>query len=380
MVFIVQQANNFCPAPWVGMYYHSNAASPCCTMKTMNYSPKEYLRSKWLSDLKQQFLENKRPLECNSCWFKEQKGLKSIRTHFVNKFANVNLQTTEVKHLELRESNLCNFACRMCNPTDSVKLERELEEYPELKQFYRPNHRKSITDHNWNEIFETCKGLKSLTLTGGEPMLMKRYYDLLDYLIDIGRHETLLLKIYTNCSVFNPMFNEKLVKFKRAQINMSIDAVGKTAEYQRYGTKWDDVRENIFKFIQLPIKTKIHSTISAYSILDISSLAKFFVELKSYPNKGMKLAKFTTHVVKDPSPLCFVNLNHDLRIKAIEQIDIALNELQGEFFLLYNKELISIRKQLLLSQSNDFAGFVTMTKALDTSRNQSFEETFGYKI
>jgi hypothetical protein len=180
--------------------------------------------------------------------------------------------------------------------------------------------------------------------------------------------------------VFNPVFNEKLVKFKRAQINMSIDAVGKTAEYQRYGTKWDEVRENIFKFIQLPIETKIHSTISAYSILDISSLAKFFVELKSYPNKGMKLAEFTTHVVQEPSPLRFVNLNHDLRMKAIKQIDMALNELQDEFFFLYSKELISIRKQLLLNQINDFAGFIVMTKALDTARKQSFEEVFGYKI
>jgi hypothetical protein len=134
MVFIVQPPSNFCPAPWIGFFYHSNAASPCCTMqpdKMPKMSPEEYFKSDWLTSLKQEFLDGKKPERCTSCWIKESQGLVSIRSYFINKYPfDETLLTQPTKHMEFRESNLCNFACRMCNPTDSVKIEREVESFP----------------------------------------------------------------------------------------------------------------------------------------------------------------------------------------------------------------------------------------------------------
>jgi organic radical activating enzyme len=377
----VNQANNFCPAPWVGAYYHTNSASPCCTMKTRQMPLDEYFESDWLYSLKKDFLENKQPTDCNPCWEKESKGLKSIRNHFVKKFAVNDYDTAKIEHLELRESNLCNFMCRMCNPKDSVKIELELEQHPELKPYYfssTSNTKITMTDENWDRILKLSEGLKSLTLTGGEPLLMKRYYGLLDYLAD--RNPNLLLKVYTNCSVYNPIFIEKLMKFKNAQINMSIDAVGEVAEYQRYGVAWDIVRKNAFQFMKLPIKTKIHSTISAYSILDVSRLADFFLELKDYPERGMDPLEFTAHVVTSPAALSFTNLNPDLRLRAITQIDEATEKMSDVFFSHYNRELNSIRKQLIQNVKCNYHHFVALTKSLDKARNQSFESVFGYRI
>jgi organic radical activating enzyme len=381
MVFIVQQANNFCPAPWVGLYYHSNAASPCCTMATLKMSPKEYLESDWLKSLKQEFLEGKQSNHCNSCWIKERQGLKSIRNHFNQKFSINDITLTQTtKHLELRESNLCNFACRMCNPTDSVKIEREIEEYPELAQFYHPNTNSNMTDENWRQVLDVSMGLRSLYLTGGEPMLMKRYYDLLDHLIANGRNEDIDLRIYTNCSVYNPVFVEKLKQFKNVTLKLSIDAVGKTAEYQRYGTEWETVRTNIFKFLELHVSLGIHSTITAYSILDMTSLADFFVEVKNYEKLNANLTKFNAHVARIPTGLDYANLNIELRAKAIVEIDKSIEKLSDNFFSIYVKELKALRKQLLERRDCNHQLFVNMTKTLDKARNQSFEEVFGYKI
>jgi organic radical activating enzyme len=381
MVFIVQQANNFCPAPWVGMYYHSNAASPCCTMDTFAISPNDYLKSNWLKTLKEEFLKGDKPSRCNSCWVKEQQGLKSIRNHMVKSFKFNDALTAETtKHLELRESNLCNFACRMCNPTDSVKLEREIEDHPELSNFYRPNLNTNMSEDNWKEILDVSLGLRSLYLTGGEPMLMKRYYDLLDHLIENGRNEDIDLRIYTNCSVYNPVFIEKLSKFKYVTLKLSIDAVGKVAEYQRYGTDWGTVKSNIFKFLELPVKIGIHSTITAYSILDMSSLADFFNEVNNYGNSKATLTKFNAHVARIPASLDYANLNIELRAKAISEIDVAVEKLSDDFFSIYVKELLALRKQLLERRDCNYQFFVNMTKTLDKIRNQSFEEVFGYKI
>lgn len=340
-------------------------------------SPNEYLNSDWLRSLKQEFLEGKRPQRCNSCWIKEDQGLTSIR----KSFGKHPYDQGQTKHLELRESNLCNFACRMCNPTDSVKIERELEEHPELNRFYLPNNTSDMTDENWSQILDISLGLNSLYLTGGEPMLMKRYYDLLDHLIANGKNENIILRIYTNCSVYNPIFIEKILKFKDVGIKLSIDAVGSVAEYQRYGTNWETVRANVFKFAELPIKLGIHSTITAYSVLDESSLADFFIELESYPKLKAKLMRFNAHVSRIPTGLDYANLNVDLRVKAIQEIDKTVEKLShSKLFANHVSEIVALRKQLLERRDCNFDLFVNMTKALDRARNQSFEEVFGYKI
>jgi sulfatase maturation enzyme AslB (radical SAM superfamily) len=280
--------------------------------------------------------------------------------------------------MELRESNLCNFACRMCNANDSIVIEREIKANPELQQFFSLYDEKPTTNENWNQILELTKDVESINLTGGEPMLMKRYHQLLDHLISTSK-ENIALNVYTNGSVYNSLFLEKLIKFPNAKLIFSIDAVGKIAEYQRYGGSWKTVHENILKCAELPIKMRVHSTITAYSILGVSELSDFFVELsdKNFSN----FQPFTAHVARNPSILEIVNLNVDLRIIAIKKIDSAVTKLANDkLFANYIKELLSVKKQLMIRKDCNFIAFTNMTKALDKVRKQSFEDTFGYKI
>jgi organic radical activating enzyme len=374
----VNQANNFCPAPWFGMYYHSNSVSPCCTMQTREVSLEDYFESDWLYSLKKDLLENKKPTDCNSCWDKESKGLKSTRDRFLKKFRESDYATAKIEHLEVRESNLCNLMCRMCNPNDSIKIERELEQHPELKPYYYPSSKQTMSEENWANILKISEGVTSLSLTGGEPLLIKRYYDLLDHLSVVNPN--VLLKVYTNCTVYNPIFVEKLLKFRDVEINMSIDAVGEVAEYQRHGVSWDIVRKNIFQFMKLPINTKIRSTVSAYSILDVSRFADFLLEIKDNPERRIDSLSFTAHTVRAPAALTVNNLNADLRVRAISQIDEATRKLSDKLFLSYNRELNSIRKQLVQDSRCNYHQFVALTKSLDKARNQSFEKVFGYSI
>jgi sulfatase maturation enzyme AslB (radical SAM superfamily) len=209
-------------------------------------------------------------------------------------------------------------------------------------------------------------------------MLMKRYLTLLDYLISTGK-ENIMLDVYTNGSVYNTIFLEKLMRFPNARLIFSIDAIGKIADYQRYRGKWNIIRENILKCLELPIKIRMHSSITAYSILGVSELADFFIELSD--KKKNNNIHFTARIIRDPSTLEIVNLNVDLRVMAIKNIDSAILKLSNnKLFSVYNKELLSARKQLIERKDCNFTAFINMTKALDKVRNQSFEDTFGYKI
>ena len=90
---------------------------------------------------------------------------------------------------------------------------------------------------------------------------------------------------------------------------------------------------------------------------------------------------FTARIIRNPNILEIVNLNVDLRVMAIKNIDSAILKLSNnKLFSVYNKELLSARKQLIERKDCNFTAFTNMTKALDKVRNQSFEDTFGYKI
>lgn len=374
MASLEPTANNYCSLAFNGLYYQNNSASPCCAMGTEKMSPNEYIASKETLKLHQDFDNGLKPNRCDNCWTKEKFGYKSIRLSFLHRKKQLN----KITHLELRESNLCNFACRMCNSNDSIVIEREIKANPDLQQFFVAHNEKPTTNENWNQILELTKNVESINLTGGEPMLMKRYQLLLDHLISTGK-ENISLNVYTNGSVYNSLFLNKLLKFPNAKLIFSIDAVGKIAEYQRYGGKWENIRKVIVRCTELPINIRIHSTISAYSILGVSELADFFVELSN--NNSGNLHPFTAHVVRNPNILEIVNLNVDLRLIAIRKIDLAVAKLANdELFVTYIKELLSVKKQLMARKDCNFSAFTNMTKLLDKIRNQSFEDTFGYKI
>jgi sulfatase maturation enzyme AslB (radical SAM superfamily) len=314
----------FCPAPWRSIFFHIDKTSVCCMSKQQfDMSPSEFLNSDYLKNLKTKFVNGEYdPATCTVCKNLESKGLQSIRQHMLHRYGN---STEEIlDYMELRASNLCNFECKMCNASNSSLIAGEV---------------KNISDDNWNEVLDLSRNLKHLILTGGEPMLIKHYYELLDHLKD---KTDLNLKVYTNASVFNPVFVEKMLKFDTT-LNLSIDGVGATAEAQRVGTDWAVVKENIDNFLTLPIKIKFHITLSTISIVGVYSLSKYLVEvLRVRPD-----CIITVHTVMFPANLSITNLPKDKVGDALASIKQSLKILQAPAFFQMVNQLKSYKKILM---------------------------------
>jgi sulfatase maturation enzyme AslB (radical SAM superfamily) len=293
-------------------------------------SPREYLESDYLENLKQKFLNNEYDEEtCSGCKKLEDNGLQSIRQHMLKIYGNDS--TTGIDYMELRASNLCNFKCIMCNSANSSLWAGKVD---------------TITNNNWQEILDTSLGLKHLTLTGGEPMLIKHYYELLDHLIENNKTKV-WLRIYTNASVYNSIFVEKMLKFKTS-LNLSIDAVGEIAERQREGTTWSVVDANIQKFIKLPCQVKFHMTFTKLSILGIKETAEYFVKaIENNPN-----VEFVAHTATKPNHLSVFELSADLIPKVQDDIDYALSILTNNSFAQLSKQLLSYKKMLATKLAN----------------------------
>jgi len=314
----------FCPAPWRSIYYHVDKAAVCCVSdKKFSMTPMQFVNSDYLKELRQKFLNEEFDDTCITCKRLEDAGLQSVRQHMVGLYGE-NITPT-IDYMELRTSNLCNFQCKMCNAESSSLIANEVF---------------NITDENFNEILLIAQNLKTLVLTGGEPMLIKHYYELLDHLAMLGKPD-LNLRIYTNASVYNPIFIEKILKFN-TRLHLSIDAVGDTAVAQRTGTNWTVVNENVNKFLELPIRIQFHTTLTTISLSDIHSLAKYFFDIATKKPS----CTFNIHTARRPAHLSVFNIKEDEIPKTVESIDAALEILTLPNFNQFRNQLISCRRAI----------------------------------
>lgn len=394
-----------CPAPWSSVYYQINSPSPCHIIRNghMNMTMEEYVNSEWLANIKQQLLSGIRPAECKNCQDKEALGLKSTRGAawgYYNLDEEPYLEdtwfndlTVEVPtipgRLELRFSNLCNMKCRMCDETSSSEIAKEKQKFG--IPFGNGNNLKNIffkdtTDSILRIDDKNIQGLKNVKLlsnlrkvcfTGGEPFLIKGYYDYLDFLIENGFHERIAIELFTNTSVYNKLFVDRLMKFTQVEFTMSIDGVGKTAEYIRHGTDWDVVEKNALMFtsMPMPIMPIVNVAISLYVLLDVSSLARFLMRLYS-ENSTISIKCYTVLY-----SIQFSSAPEHIRERVIREIDLATSILDCPNYAIFRNELLNLRSKLDQPLNpEDAKNFIEFTQTYDKNRDESFEDTFGIPL
>jgi sulfatase maturation enzyme AslB (radical SAM superfamily) len=372
----------FCTAPWRSLYQHDNNTTPCHAIRNgFGSSPKEYFKSDLLRSIKEDFVAGRVPDTCKICYDREQIGIKSTRLSILRQRNNPDHTffykedfpaeaESKINRIELRSSNLCNFKCRMCDANSSSEIGREQG----IEEYIKESNERTIQE--LKEI--ALDDMNVLCLTGGEPMLIKHYYDFLDTLIERGLNEKVTVELFTNCSVYNPLFVERLKKFRIVRFVMSIDGVGKTAEYQRKGTDWNVVEQNIYRYAALgePFKLFFNTAISPYVLLDASSLATFLMKLYSINDKIDTKCYATVR----PRPLHFENTDMVTRTRIIEEIDKAAEILTVPNFDIIRKEFLDIKRNLIEKPPVSPKLFIEFTNNLDKIRNEKFEDVFGYKL
>ena len=370
--------DKFCPLPWTSIYHQLGNNSPChCVRDIPSMTPMQYMKSDTIRLIKKNFLENKFTPHCSMCERREAMGLKSTRKEALRYFDGNKFELDEQTNLfriELRFSNLCNFKCRMCEPYSSSEIARELKEYENFQIDDPVIH---SSEDQIEELKKLAHQIQSLCLTGGEPFLIKEYYDFMDYLIEKDLAKNITIELFTNCSTYNEKFISRLLKFKHVRFTVSIDGVGKTAEYIRHGTKWETVRENVLNFAKLPFEFCYNTAISQYTLLDVEKLAEFLMEVYSVNNTiGTRC-----YAVISPFDLHFLNMPKHHRQRAYEQIDKAVEILNVSNFDILTKELLDMKRNLQENPEppNPWA-FIMFTKKLDERRNENFEDVFGLSL
>jgi len=89
--------------------------------------------------------------------------------------------------------------------------------------------------------------IRSIKIIGGEPLIMKKHYELLDRLIAIDEAKHITIKYQTNLTETKAgkhnIFNY-IPEFRKVSMVASVDGIGKTIEYMRRRCSWDRIVNN----------------------------------------------------------------------------------------------------------------------------------------
>ena len=289
----------FCTVPFVeGFSGMDSAFRNCCAADPQIPSlPGQTFTAWWKDPRRLEFLQGQWsgnwPKECYRCRIQEENGGSSFRTA-------VNSQTIMDDNFgvwpsrwNLKFGNTCNLACWTCSEHSSSVIAQHKKTINVLSSnFVDPDEKfKKLWKTLENDILKSYDHHKIITLTllGGEPLYNKIVIDFLNRLIDLGLDKRTRLEFHTNGTKINHKLFTNSNSWSYICVFLSFDAVGRKAEWLRYGTKWSAVESNIEFFKQVADYIEVHCTLSILNINDLPALDNF-CKSQNLPLKIMTLS------------------------------------------------------------------------------------------
>jgi sulfatase maturation enzyme AslB (radical SAM superfamily) len=289
-----------------------------------------------------------------------------------------------LRYWDVRFSNLCNFSCRSCGPifssnwyNDHVKL---YNRKPDVlgRDMARVEYTAGDEDAMLEQMLPHIPYLEQVYFAGGEPLIMKEHYFMLEKLIE---HKKTDIRIQYNTNFSELRFKDKHVfdywkNFTNVSVGASLDASGARAELMRKGTNWTQVEQNRYRMMQeVPhVDFYISATISAMNVLHVLAFHKEWVQM------GLIDAKdFNVNICQSPDWYRIDILPEDFKknvvIPAYEE-HIAWLEPQDKLQRATNGFKSALNFLRANNQSKLLDRFREEVKKLDDVRNENFWNTF----
>jgi radical SAM protein with 4Fe4S-binding SPASM domain len=334
----------FCTAPWTGLTIREDGhVRTCCVGDTslgnLNEAGiQEILKSQSLKEIQQNMLSGKPDQKnCQTCIQSEtQSGLATLKEHYNLFYPDFVKDQLNLKCLDIRWNNACNLGCVYCNPTfssvwqDRLNIKRSLVVKP-------------YQDDLLQWILSRSTEIDEIMLVGGEPMLMKQNYKLINDLSDQCK-----ISIITNLSynLSELPCTPRLLSRPRSNTkwNVSLENTGAKFEYVRNMGKWSLIEDNLQYLVQhWPNTVSINFVYSMFSAFDIVETIKTFHQagikkINMFPinnnysmdvfNMPESIRKKAAYELKAASEWHFENLHpEDRDFYPIQGIDATFNQL-----------------------------------------------------
>jgi len=430
---------SFCLAKWYQstlhlQYGHTHSCHHPRThnvpLEELKTNPSALHNTEFKKSQRKLMLQGTRPKECQYCWNVEDLGFehysdRSSKSHepwalpYLDMTAKMTgEENVNPTYLEVSFSNVCNFKCSYCSPAYSSAWMEEIESkgaYPTSDKFNNlewlkqqnkmpiPNREHNpYVDAFWKWWPELYKSLKVFRITGGEPLMSKDTFRVLDYIND-NPNTDLELAINSNGCVPNKLFDQYIDKMKRITLDnkigltrlyTSVDTYGTQAEYIRDGLNFNQWYDNTCRVLEeLPLtKITIMCTTGLLSLPNLHKLLELIAPLKTqfYSDDRRVPITIDTAILRHPSylsgvvaPTSYANMLD----KAVDVMNTNAETHNNAYKGFFDFEIAKLKRfqeyvaagpnpgeRLNIQQvRKDFVSFVN---EYDKRRNKNFTKTF----
>ena len=346
-----------------------------------------------------EMLQGNKPSECSYCWDVEDLGLISDRQTLAVQFfkhnrdivkeaKDVGLGYAYPKYLELSFTNKCQMACSYCGPSFSSTWQKEIDEHGSYNlsqqeywngDEYREKDSQYVTKF-WKWFPQAYEHLFVLRVTGGEPLLDKNTYKLLEYVKQNPRKG---LSFHCNSNLM--VSKNRIIKYSKlakdipnSKLYVSIDSWGPQAEYIRNGLDIDHFEENLHVVLSHGLHVGLMITYNYLSIFNIDELIFKVAELKlQYPGQ---VHWDSPHMTSPEHLSAQIAGDNDISI-----METSLKTMEG-YEQFTEGEYQKYKRTIEWIKNNRFTGskldrhrkdFITFINEHDKRRGTSFTDSFG---
>jgi organic radical activating enzyme len=325
-----------------------------------------------------------RPKGCEYCWRIEDQNTETLSDRkrwnsYLGKDVDASMIRDKAanymftpRFLEVSFSNLCNFKCGYCHPKNSSRFYSEIKQYGKYEGVSHDCdvHFLKIYDEDNNPYLNAfwdwwptlSKSLKTIRLTGGEPLIQKSTVDLIKRL-DKDPRPDLDLSINSNLGLPHEMMKEKceLLKglldkraIKKLHFYTSIDTWGNHAEYIRHGLNLDVFMKNSEFFLKtFPGQDLSYMvTFNIFSLPKFKDLLAYWLELKKQFNQGAEnRIRIYLNILTEPMLYSYTILPHEI---AMPYFDDMIAYAQANFDKTNNVGFNDLVINDLMKVKNDY--------------------------
>jgi len=276
----------FCAIPWFELNINQDGSYDLCGCQNdkivgtslgkiyniKNITIEDYWNSERLRNSRLTKLGDVADSMCNMCQEKDRIGYDSTRAKelkksviFVDNFERSYQQSPNKHHFDYSQENqghtttwprslhinlraTCNFACRMCSPHFSTRLQNEYKQLAWIIQDEKFDHW-SDDPVGWsnfvNFLEKYIDHIHVIHVIGGEVAFIPKFKFLLDFFADRGRAPAVNFSFTTNGSSTYEEYFESLEQYKRVEIGISIESTGLMGDYIRQGGRVQEILNNI---------------------------------------------------------------------------------------------------------------------------------------
>ena len=418
------KSSSFCGAKWyyATVWLYTGQTTACHHPLPHQIDANEVLKNpKLLSNTpqkKKERAEMQKGIQCagcDYCWRVENMnaGKMSDRVYKSVLYTDELLQDAytsdpskdfDLRYLELSFDRTCNFACSYCNPAFSTTWAKDIKNnlgyndigpngndhyghsHPSASRYDEDNNPYIKAFFKWWES-DLKRTLTHLRLTGGEPLMSKHTWKLLDLMAG-GDSNVYYFAINSNLGSKRSLIDKLINKAKNINgfhIYSSNESLGAKAEYIRDGLDWKQWVDNFDRVSSSGAFESVHSmcTISALALEGLVEYLDWCVEVK---RKGASkdALTFSINILRFPNFQSCLILPMELRKKFAENLSkwLSLKQPTGLLHLMEIEQVERLIEYLtnetnqIANRENNVKWFKNYFQQYDKRRGKDFVKTF----